>query len=553
MVTEPSVILNVLGTLIKKPDLLENKDLYKFSLYDFEDRVYQIIYSTIYNLYMEGVTKIDLYSIDTYLKNYPKHHKIFKDNMEVISDAIDFAEISNFKYYYDRLKKYSALRKLRDNGFDVSKYLVLNDNVDFQKIADIQNNFDNTTIQEIFNNILTTYTELEEEYVINKSHEYAFVGKGLKELKESLQTTPELGLPMLGDIYSTVCRGARITKFYLDSGVTGSGKSRRMAGNACHLAYEQTYDWISHSWKETGYNEKVVMITTEMTLDELQTVMLSYVSGVNEDKLLNGTYTFEENEIINQSIEIIENNKNLIIDRLPDYDVNALKSRIRHHVAKHDVKYVFFDYIHTTPSAMGQFGGYGLREDVVLGLVSAALKDLCNELDIFIHSATQLNGRWEDAKVRNQNLIRGSKAIADKIDVGTITLPITEEEKEFCKKISSNLNVELPNMVTDVYKARRSKYTPPMRIWSYVDLGTARIKNLYATDLLYNPISVDIVEIEYQDRLSEKHKVDTTQTDKEQEEKKKKKEEEKEEKKKQRKEQKEEKQKQEYKQKFDFS
>lgn len=161
--------------------------------------------------------------------------------------------------------------------------------------------------------------------------------------------------------------------------------------------------------------------------------------------------------------------------------------------------------------------------------------------------------KWEDAKVRNQNLIRGSKAIADKIDVGTITLPITEEEKEFCKKISSNLNVELPNMVTDVYKARRSKYTPPMRIWSYVDLGTARIKNLYATDLLYNPISVDIVEIEYQDRLSEKHKVDTTQTDKEQEEKKKKKEEEKEEKKKHRKEQKEEKQKQEYKQKFDFS
>jgi len=84
-------------------------------------------------------------------------------------------------------------------------------------------------------------------------------------------------------------------------------------------------------------------------------------------------------------------------------------------------------------------------------------------------------------------------------------LPINEEEKEFCKKISSNLNVELPNMVTDLYKARRSKYTPPMRIWSYVDLGTARVKNLYATDLLYNPKSVDIVEIELQDKIAEKN------------------------------------------------
>ena len=407
MVTEPQIILNVLGMLIKKPKLLENTDKYQFSLYDFEDRVYKIIYSAIYNMYNKGIMQIDIYSMDTFLQNYPTQHQLFKDNMEVISDAIDFASQDNFDYYYKKLKKYSALRRLKENGFDISNYLTDDNNNDFTKATEIQNNFENSSISEIFNGILATYTEIEEEYISQRQHDYAFAGKGLKNLKDSLQDTPELGLPLLGDIYSTVCRGARITKFYLDSGVTGSGKSRRMAGNASHLAYEKTYDWLSHSWKETGYNEKVVMITTEMSLDELQTIILSYVSGVDEDKILNGTYTFEENEVLEKSIKSIENSPNLIIDRLPDYNVGSLKSRIRHHVAKHGVKYVFFDYIHTTPSSMGQFGGYGLREDVILGLVSAGLKDLCNELDIFVFSGTQLNGRWEDAKVRNQNLIRG--------------------------------------------------------------------------------------------------------------------------------------------------
>lgn len=60
-------------------------------------------------------------------------------------------------------------------------------------------------------------------------------------------------------------------------------------------------------------------------------------------------------------------------------------------------------------------GGVKLREDNILFMISIRLKDLCNELGVFIMSATQLNGDSKDAKLDqvNQNLLRGAKSIAD--------------------------------------------------------------------------------------------------------------------------------------------
>lgn len=57
-----------------------------------------------------------------------------------------------------------------------------------------------------------------------------------------------------------------------------------------------------------------------------------------------------------------------------------------------------------------------MREDNILFMISIRLKDLCNELGVFIMSATQLNGNYQDASLEesNQNLLRGAKSIADR-------------------------------------------------------------------------------------------------------------------------------------------
>ena len=52
-------------------------------------------------------------------------------------------------------------------------------------------------------------------------------------------------------------------------------------------------------------------------------------------------------------------------------------------------------------------GGVKLREDNVLFMLSNKLKDICNKCGVFIMTATQLNGDAKEAKIPDQNVLRG--------------------------------------------------------------------------------------------------------------------------------------------------
>ena len=58
-------------------------------------------------------------------------------------------------------------------------------------------------------------------------------------------------------------------------------------------------------------------------------------------------------------------------------------------------------------------------------MLSNGLKEIATECNIYVRTATQLNATALESddkpKMRNQNMLRGSKAVADKIDVGYIT------------------------------------------------------------------------------------------------------------------------------------
>ena len=112
-------------------------------------------------------------------------------------------------------------------------------------------------------------------------------------------------------------------------------------------------------------------------------------------------------------------------------------------------------------------------------------------------SSTQLSGDFENKRgIRNQMFLRGAKAVADKCDVGVITTWMGQEETQIMQGLVSKLNCEMPNYVTDVYKARRSK------IWSHVDLGTCRVEDVCITDGYYNPI-LDFITLKYEKLIAE--------------------------------------------------
>lgn len=119
MLIDKHATLQCLGCIMKKPSLLEE---YTLTQYDFEEeQFYAILFSCVYNLYNQGVEIIDTFAIDSFLSRYEKQYKIFNDNqgIDYCDDAIRLAELENFSYYLERLKKFSLLRYWDSCGVDI--------------------------------------------------------------------------------------------------------------------------------------------------------------------------------------------------------------------------------------------------------------------------------------------------------------------------------------------------------------------------------------------------------------------------------------------------
>ena len=254
------------------------------------------------------------------------------------------------------------------------------------------------------------------------------------------------------------------------------------------------YNIETETWENTGIENKVLYITTELEHAEVQTLIIAYISGVNEDKILNNKYTQEERERVELAIQYIQQYDNIIIEFLPNPSIATIQTTIKKHVLQEDVEYVFYDYIHIT-SGLTEGRDKNTRDDVILMLVSDTLKNLANELNIHISTATQLNGDYEDKEVKNQNLIRGSKAIADKADIGAITLPVNNAEQELGQALALKLGTLEPNFITDIYKNRRGKWTG-IRIWRNIDLGTCRTIDCFVTDRKNEPIDFNSTRVQ---------------------------------------------------------
>jgi replicative DNA helicase len=110
-------------------------------------------------------------------------------------------------------------------------------------------------------------------------------GKGLHILKEQLKLAPEIGLGLCCQTLNTVSRGARLGKLYIRSASSGVGKSRLSLADACYLAMDEIYDIQLKKWKPNNKAEPTLFITTELGMDEIQTMILAFVTGINEEKI----------------------------------------------------------------------------------------------------------------------------------------------------------------------------------------------------------------------------------------------------------------------------
>jgi len=465
---------------------------------DFSNEFHKVVFGTIYKVHELGAKAITLQNINDYLASKPKSQGIYQAEKgdDWLLEVSTYANELTFDYYYNRLKKMTLLRVYYQNGVDVSD-IYDDDNILDAKKKEMQEAFlDNSSLTGLADLVDDKISRIRMTYADQDYGQASLAGDGIFELIQKFKEHPEVGVPLYGPLINAVTRGARLKKFYLRSAATGIGKTRSMIADCCYIGCNKIYDDM-FGWIKTGVAQPVLFITTEQEKEEVQTMMLAFLANVNEEHIINNFYEGDEDERVQEAANILKNSP-IFIEELPDFSLQDVENTIKKNLRDHDIKYVFHDYIHTSIKILEEItrrsGGVRLREDNILFMLSTKLKDICNQYGVFIMSATQLNADYTTSETPDQNLLRGAKAIADKIDYGSILLNTTKDDIEALETILNANVFDKPTIKMSVYKNRRGRYKG-VYLWCKADLGTCRIQPMFCTTWNYELINIDDIKI----------------------------------------------------------
>ena len=270
-----------------------------------------------------------------------------------------------------------------------------------------------------------------------------------------------------------------------------------MIADACFLGCDEIFDSTKNQWVKNNLAEPTLYVSTEQEADEIKTMMIAFLSDVDEEHIITGKYFVGEWERVIHAAEVLQRSK-LFIKELPDFSLQDVENIIKRGIRDYGIRYVFHDYLHTSMKILSEITSKtkisGLREDNILFMMSIKLKDLCNKYGVFIMTATQLNGDYRTAKQYDQNLLRGAKAIADKIDCGMIMLEADNDDIESLKPLLESNGLPQPVIKISVYKNRRGRYKNVL-LWCKANRGTCRIEPMFATNYQYELVNIEKLKI----------------------------------------------------------
>ena len=480
----------VLGSLMEDPQLVLK---YPLTTDDFVETLYKIIYGAIYNLARDGAESLDVPAIESYLEeNYPAKYKVFTahSGAKYLRSAMELNNPDNLKMYYDEVRKYSLLRDYLRNGIDVGEFFNPTE-VDAEVAQKISDNFGSVTVEQLGDYFRGKVLRINNAYN-NRTTRTSIKagGEDAKIQKELWKESTRLGISYASNYLNDATDGIRQKKYTVISAGTGAGKTRMTIANIGHSFSPEYYDLEKKEWvvNDNGTQNKCLYIGTEMELrEEVEPILEAYISGVPESHILHPSdYEPGEEERVDKAIEILSKGY-IYMEYMPNYCLATLEEVIASHVYEHGVTHVFFDYIHLTTSLAAEYtkaAGLKDREDLVLANVSTRLKEWTEKYNISIDTWTQVNGDFAQDAIRDQRLVRGSKAIIDKADVaGILSLP-SETEKRRIDGLLRHTMLHNRLMCLSIYKNRGKKYSN-IKIWLDVDYDTMRVSDLFVTDYAY--------------------------------------------------------------------
>ena len=481
MLNDKNCIRQIFGALMKKPQLLSEVDKYSLTLLDFNSKVEKYIFTAIVGLYNNGAEKISCFDVENYLDSNSAAKESFKayNCIEFLQDAEEFCNEDNFPFYYNQLKKINLLRDLKRQGKDISDYYV--EDLTSSRAIEVNERFESLTIKEIVESEKRKLLHLEAQYAQTDEVKVETALSGMADFVASIGTKIKIGMPIQGHIYNQVISGAYKGTLTIRSGSSGLGKTRQAVGDACYLAYPIRYNSNTCRWEQNGSSEKVLFIVTEQSFEEVRSMILAYLTDINESRFKIGQFSDREKLVIHQALKVMsEYEDNFILVQIPNPTIELVKTMVRESCLTNEIDHVFYDYIFIGPALLGEFKGFSLRNDEVLLMFATALKDLARELQVTLFTSTQVNASADDNKnIRNEASLAGGRSTINKADNGAIMARPTKDELEILEPLIKVYGQ--PNMVTDIFKVRGGEYSQ-VRIWSIVDLGRMKKQDLFITD-----------------------------------------------------------------------
>lgn len=486
---------------MRTPALLLD-ERYHLSPDDFPERFHRIVFGAFDHLAHKGIQSIDEIVVDDYLSRFPTQYHVFTENrgVDYLHHLATVSQDVNFDYYYNTLKKCSLLNALEQQGFNISPFYDPSE-VSPSACDKTEERMTESTQDEILEHYELQLSKIKSQFTTKSDVVEVHAAKGMRELRQRLREEPEFGLPMNSAKMTTICHGRRLKKFYLKTSPTGFGKTRLAVADACLLGIPERYNPQLDRWEQiTTTARGVVFITTELEVDEIQTMIWAYTAGVPENHITDNCYAPGESERVDHAIELVERS-NFHIIYISQFDMDDIEHLVKQAKLDYGCDYIFFDYLSTSAKALAGLSqktrGFSLREDQLLVLFSDRLKTLCNRYNVHIDTSTQANDDWKNQASPDQSVIRGSKAIADKIDVGYVSTELSEKDKVAMETLLAQgaKFCQMPNLVFNIYKVRRGAYNH-IKLFVYFDYATLRTTDICATDRNYKVLDIQGTNIE---------------------------------------------------------
>lgn len=475
----------VIGALIANGDLLYDTN-FPMEKKDFI-REYAIVFSCVSNLIRRGVRDFDDNMILEYIKtHYVKwkdvYVEMYPDN-DFIKNIKLTTKMFNFEYHYNNLRKMSYIRDLNEQGINITEFYdptgenkALNKEFDKCKVEDIRNKFKQKMIA------------IDERWVSNSTEDESMSSESVTDelLDDVLDGAEEVGykFPMGLEVLTHIYRGQLPQKYHLNMAGSGLGKTRIKMLEAVNNACEYMWDNNIEEWVYIGEARPTLFISTEVTTKSLLTMLIAFISGVEESKIKRKKCSAEERRRIKKARQIFKKGK-LYVEYMPNFTIETIEACIEKYVLNKKIEFMYFDYIHASSNVMASIGrktgNKGLGTDKVLEAFSIELKNLTNKYFLYFATSCQVNRNSQGDDSKSFGSVRGAYSLPDKFDyVMFSTIPNQKELAKF-EELKLYEGLLKPNFCITILKNRDGEHNE-ITLWFNLNRGNMRFNFLNATD-----------------------------------------------------------------------